>query len=392
VTRSGRTWIGVVVAAAVAAGALAMPASAAESETAKGGRGDHRATQEAVDAVVTGGVPGVVASAQRGDREVWFGRAGTADLRTGAPRRAQDRYRAGSITKTFVATVMLQLAAERKLNLDDTVDHWLPGLIQGNGHDGTRVTLRQILNHTSGIYSYTEDESFQHAAFSTEFLRNRFDTWSPRRIVALAMTHRPDFAPGTDWHYSDTNYTIAGLVVEKVTGRTYAREIEHRILRPLHMNATTLPGTDARMPRPAGRAYSKLTGSLDAPGEPNSPIHDVTELNPSIAGAGGEIVSTTGDLNRFYRALMSGRLLEPRQLSEMTTTVTIKGTNLSYGLGLMKVKSTCGKELWGHNGGIQGSASETLVTTDGDHALSINYNGDWGGSYDRIVEAEFCGK
>nr|WP_202512829.1 serine hydrolase domain-containing protein [Streptomyces sp. SID3343] len=371
---------------------MATPARAAESQTTQRARGDHRATQEAVDAAVAAGIPGAVASAQRGDRDRWFGQAGTADLRTGVPRRAEDRYRAGSITKTFVATVMLQLAAERKLSLDDTVDHWLPGLIQGNGHDGTRITLRQILNHTSGIYSYTEDKDFQHTAFSTDFLRNRFDTWSPRRIVALAMTHKPDFAPGADWHYSDTNYTVAGMVIEKATGRAYADEIERRILRPLHLNATTLPGTESRMPRPAGRAYSKLTGSLDAPGEPDSPLYDVTELNPSIAGAGGEIVSTTGDLNRFYQALMSGRLLKPRQLDEMTTTVPIKGTNLSYGLGLMKVKSSCGKDLWGHNGGIQGSGSETLVTTNGDHALSINYNADWGGPQDRIVEAEFCGK
>ncbi|WP_425329466.1 serine hydrolase domain-containing protein [Streptomyces inhibens] len=379
-----------MVAAAVLATTFAIPA-AAESKTVTDARSDHRAAQEAIDAVVEGGVPGVVAEAQQG-RNTWFGRAGTADLNTGAPRRAEDRYRVGSITKTFIATVALQLEAEGKLSLDDTVDHWLPGLVRGNGHDGTHITLRQILNHTSGIYSYTEDEGFKRREFSTDFLRHRYDTWTPRQIVELAMTHRPDFAPGDRWQYSDTNYILAGMVIQKATGHTYAHEIERRILRPLHMDSTTLPGTESHMPRPSGRAYSKLTGNLGGPGEPGSVTYDVTGLNPSLAGAAGEIVSTSRDLNRFYRALLSGKLLKPRQLKEMTTTVPVgAGTNVSYGLGLMKLKSACG-DLWGHSGGIQGSVSNSLVTANGEHALSINFNGDWGGSWDRIVEAEFCGK
>ncbi|MDJ0382441.1 serine hydrolase domain-containing protein [Streptomyces sp. G-G2] len=387
------TAVGAVATAMLTAG-FALPASAAGAEDAgqaSTARSGHQATQAALDGVVQGGPPGAIALAQRG-HDVWAGHAGTADMATGRQPRADDRFRAGSITKTFVATVVLQLEADDRLNLDDTVDHWLPGVVRGNGHDGTKITLRQLLNHTSGIYSYTDDEDFKRKEFSTDFLQHRYDTYTPQQIVELAMTHQPAFDPGTGWSYSDTNYVLAAMVIQKATGHSYAREIERRILRPLHMDSTTLPGTWARVPGPSGRAYSKLTGELAGPAEPNSPTYDVTELNPSLAGAAGEMVSNTRDLNRFYQALLSGRLLHRRQLAEMTTTELIKEMPaVSYGLGLMKIKLTCGIEVWGHNGGIQGSISQTMATTDGGHVLSLNFNGDWNVHEQRVVEAEFCG-
>ncbi|WP_344963216.1 serine hydrolase domain-containing protein [Streptomyces thioluteus] len=368
-----------------------MPASAT-SATGTGSASDHRATRAALDEVVKGGPPGGIAVAERG-HDTWAGRAGTADLATGRQPRADDRFRAGSITKTFVATVVLQLEAEGKLSLDDTVDHWLPGVVRGNGHDGNRITVRQLLNHTSGIYSYTDDEGFKRKAFGTGFLRHRYDTWTPERIVRIAMSHRPNFDPGDEWRYSDTNYILAGMVIRKATGHSYAHEIEQRILRPLHMDSTTLPGTRSRVPGPSGRTYSKLTGELSGPGKPGDPTYDVTDLNPSLAGSAGEIISNSRDLNRFYRALLSGGLLEPRQLEEMTTTVPIRGVpSVSYGLGLMKVKLSCDVEVWGHNGGIQGSVSDTVTTADGDHALTFNFNGDWNVQQQPVVEAEFCGR
>ncbi|MEU4346133.1 serine hydrolase domain-containing protein [Streptomyces sp. NPDC023838] len=372
-----------------------LPASAADAHDAgqaSAARGGHQATQAALDGVVQGGPPGAIALAERG-HDVWAGRAGTADLATGRQPRTDDRFRVGSITKTFVATVILQLEAEGKLSLDDTVDHWLPGLVRGNGHDGGKIRLRQLLNHTSGVYSYTDDEDFKRKEFGTGFLRHRYDTWTPEQIVRLAMTHQPSFDPDSkNWGYSDTNYILAGMVIRKATGHSYAHEIERRILRPLHMDSTTLPGTRARVPGPSGRAYSKLTGELAGPAEPDSATYDVTELNPSLAGAAGEIISNTRDLNRFYRALLSGRLLSKRQLEEMTTTEPIEGMPaVSYGLGLMKIKLSCGVDVWGHNGGIQGSISQTVATTDGGHVLSLNFNGDWNVHEQRVVEAEFCG-
>ncbi|MER5930872.1 serine hydrolase domain-containing protein [Streptomyces sp. NPDC002054] len=385
--------LAVVAAAAVAVTGLtgsayaAGPADGGQSGQSglAGQDGAHRATRQALEAAVAAGAPGALAVAERG-RHTWAGAAGKGDLRTGEKRQAQDRFRAGSITKTFVATVLLQLEAEGKLSLDDSVEKWLPGLVQGNGHSGRKITLRQLLNHTSGVFSYTEDEAFGQKVFGTGFFRHRYDTWKPEQLVRLAMTHKPYSAPGTGWRYSNTNYVLVGLVIEKATGNPYAKEVERRILRPLRLDATVLPGTRAGMPEPAGRAYSKL--SPDTTG----PTHDVTALNPSIAGAAGEIVTDARDLNDFYRALLSGRLLGPRQMRAMTTTVPVPDApGVGYGLGLMSAKLSCGTEVWGHGGGIHGSSSNAVVTRDARHALAVNLNGDWAGDSQSVIEAEFCG-
>ncbi|HET6855665.1 MAG TPA: serine hydrolase domain-containing protein, partial [Streptomyces sp.] len=249
-----------------------------------------------------------------------------------------------------------------------------------------KMTIRQLLNHTSGIYSYTGDPQFLKDFYGDGFFKHRYDTRTPRQLVKMAMGHKPDFAPGTSWNYSNTNFIVAGMVIEKAAGRSYGHEIERRILKPLKLRATSVPGTEARMPRPSGRAYSKL--SID----PAAQVHDVTELNPSAAGAAGEMISNSADLQRFYRALLGGRLLPDEQLKEMTTTVAVgdEFPEGRYGLGLMQLKLKCGKEVWGHGGGIHGSSSEALVTRDADHSLAFNFNGDWSGDSSAVIEAEFC--
>ncbi|MGW1867274.1 serine hydrolase domain-containing protein [Streptomyces mauvecolor] len=377
--------LGAVLAGAVIATAFVAPASAQQAQpTGDAHPAGHRATQQAMDATVAAGVPGVIGVAEDG-RGRWTGEAGVADTRTGRERQAQDTFRVGSITKTFISTVLLQLEAEGRLSLDDSVDTWLPGLVRGNGNDGRAITLRQILNHTSGIYNYTADPDFRKLVFGPGFLQHRYDTWTPERLVRTAVAHRPDFAPGTSWKYSNTNYILAGMVIQQVTGRSYAQEAERRILRPLNLRSTSFPGTDARMPQPSGRAYSTLGGAPDQ-------VYDVTELNPSIGGSAGEVVSNSLDLNRFYRALLGGKLLPPRQLAEMTTTVpSDEIPHSSYGLGLMKVRLSCGTEVWGHSGGIHGSSSEAVVTKDAGHSLAFNFNGDWTGDSTKVTEAEFCG-
>ncbi|MFE4827292.1 serine hydrolase domain-containing protein [Streptomyces sp. NPDC056672] len=374
-------WTGALAAVVVAGTTLIGPAVAAPAPDRSVPA--HRATQRALDAAVREGVPGALA--QVTDRKgVWNGNAGVANRTTGRERLPQDRFRVGSITKTFVATVLLQLEAEGRVDLDDTVDSVLPGLVRGNGHDGRVITLRQLLNHTSGIYNYTSDAGFIGKIFGDGFFQHRYDTWSPRDLVGLALAHQPEFEPGTDWGYSNTNYVLAGLVIEKVTGRPYATEIDRRILRPLGLRATSVPGTDARMPRPAGRAYSKFSQDSAAP------VHDVTELNPTVAGASGAMISTTGDLNRFYSALLKGELLPERQLDEMKTTVPLSD-GYAYGLGLQSHELPCGTVVWGHDGGIHGSSSAAATTVDGTHSVALNYNGDWTGTSDAVMEAEFCG-
>ncbi|MFD3560063.1 serine hydrolase domain-containing protein [Streptomyces sp. NPDC058686] len=379
--------VGVAVMASVTAGALATPALA----DARGGNGHgHRATQQAMEAAVAAGVPGVTGQAT--DKSgTWKGTSGLGDLRTETPRGDRDRYRVGSITKTFVATVLLQLEAEGRLSLDDTVDHWLPGVVTGHGHDGRKITVRQLLNHTSGIYNVTSDKGFQQTVFARDgFLKHRYDTWTPGELVSVAMAHKPDFAPGTSWNYSNTNYVLAGMIVKQVTGHSYADEIRHRIIEPLHLRATSLPGTTVTVPRPASRAYSKF------PDDPDKKTYDVTELNPSLASSAGEMISDSADLNRFYSALLRGRLLPAAQLAEMKKTVPVptgKGEpEVGYGLALMRQKLTCGKEIWGHSGGIHGSSSNAVTTSDGRHTLAFNFNGDWTGDGQAVIEAEFCSK
>ncbi|WEO97415.1 serine hydrolase domain-containing protein [Streptomyces sp. FXJ1.172] len=358
--------------------ALAAPAALA----AQGG--GHPATRKAVEAAVAAGVPGVTATAEDG-HGTWSTTAGVGDLRTGRPRSAADRYRIASITKTFVATVLLQLEAEHRISLDDTVDKWLPGVVHGNGHDGRHITVRQLLNHTSGIYNYLADTGFQRTYFTVDgFSKHRYDTVGARDLVAIAMRHKPDFAPGTSWNYSNTNYLLAGMVIEKVTGHSYAAEITRRIIRPLHLTATSLPGTKVTLPWPSSRAYSKFT-------DPSGPTYDVTTLSPSIASSAGEMISDSADLDRFYGALLGGRLLAHQQLKEMKTTVDTRiAPNVRYGLGLMDTRLTCGVHVWGHTGGIHGSASEAATTEDGRHSVAVNFNGDWTGETAPVLKGEFC--
>ncbi|MFC9588503.1 serine hydrolase domain-containing protein [Streptomyces sp. NPDC056944] len=373
--RTARTVVAATLVAGLAATALATPALAASPAPAKP---DHTATQQALDAAVADGVPGAVAQARDG-RDRWTGTAGA--------RGGDDRYRVGSITKTFTATVLLQLQAEGRIDLDDPVEKWLPGVVRGNGHDGRKITVRQLLNHTSGIYSYTEDPAFQAKVFGPGFLEHRYDTWTPKQLVAVAMAHEPDFTPGASWNYSNTNFVLAGMVIEKVTGRSYGKAVENRIIKPLKLRATTVPGTRSAMPEPSSPAYSKLSQDV------NAPVHDVSTLNPSIAGAAGEMISDSRDLQTFYRALLQGRILPKSALKEMTTTVQISPEypNVGYGLGLMKQKLSCGEEIWGHGGGIHGSSSLAQVTRDGEHSLAGNFNADWAGDSQKVIEAEFCG-
>ncbi|WP_329328781.1 serine hydrolase domain-containing protein [Streptomyces luteogriseus] len=363
--------------------ALAVPAVAAGPVAAPGG---HDATKRAVRAAVADGVPGVTVTVRRG-HGTWAATAGVGNLETGKPRSARDHYRIASITKTFVATVVLQLEAEGRLSLDDTVDTWLPGLVRGNDHDGRRITIRQLLNHTSGIFDYLQDPGFQQTYMTADgFMKHRFDEAAPEELLAIAMKNRPYFEPGASFAYSNTNYLLAARVIEKATGNDYGDEIDRRIIAPLHLTSTSVPTTRVTLPRPGSRAYSKLART------DTGPTYDVTELNPRLAYGSGQMVSSSADLTRFYSALLGGRLLPPEQLKKMKTTVGSSRETSRYGLGLVDRKLTCGVHVWGHDGGISGSNSDAVTSENGWHSLAVNFNGDWSGSTDAVIEAEFCGR
>ncbi|MFC8666213.1 serine hydrolase domain-containing protein [Streptomyces sp. NPDC057199] len=276
--------------------------------------------------------------------------------------RRTDHFRAGSITKSFVATVVLQLAAEHRLSLSDSVEAHLPGLVHGSGNDGRALTLRTLLTHTSGLADFTADTA------GTVSL-------TPVQAVRIAIAHPP--AERGRFEYSNTNYVLLGMVVEQVTGRSYAAEAERRIITPLHLTGTSFPGSRHSLPDPHGRSYT-ADGS------------DVTDLDPRVAGAAGELVTTLADLNRFYAALLRGDLLPPRQLREMLDTSTAHGL---YGMGLYSEKLPCGTTVWGHNGRITGSYVRTAATLDARRVLTFRVNTDAIADPDlepALLAAAFC--
>ena len=321
--------------------------------------GDH------LDDLHAAGITGVLAEIDLGRRRA-LARRGVARRGAPAPVPWNASFRAGSVTKTFVAVVVLQLVGEGRLRLDDTVDTWLPGLVAGNGTDGTRITVRHLLQHTSGLFNYTA----MFADITPEWYReHRFRHYQPEELVALALQRPPDFAPGADWSYSNTNYILAGMIVERVTGRTWQVEVRDRIVEPLALRGTYDPYDAPGLRGPHARGYDQFTDG--------GPLVDVTLLNHTWAGAAGSLVSTTRDISRFLRALRRGQLLRPAEMAEMQRTVLATSLQpvlpgLRYGLGLMQFPTSCGEILWSHFGDTFGYSTRTAVSDDGDRGLVVS--------------------
>lgn len=311
--------------------------------------------------------------------------SGVADVRTGRRIHRSDHFRAGSLTKTVIAAVTLRLAAQGRLGLDDPVEKHLPGLVRGHGNDGRNITIRQLLNHTSGLFDYTEDP-----ALARQLAAAADRTRAPAALVRTALTHRPYFAPGAEWRYSNTNYVLLGMVVQRVTGRSYAAEARREVLGPLHLRGTSFPGTRTALPAPHGRAYTRDSGARDGEVRGDGARRDVTVLNPSFAGAAGELVSTLDDLSRLVSGLLRGTVVPRAELRQMRNTVASDGR---YGMGLFPVRLPCGVTLWGHNGEINGSYALAVATADGRHTLAYRLNSTAGSGLTAetsLLETEFC--
>ena len=319
---------------------------------------DPAALQQQLDGVVEAGAPGVVGLVRTGER-TWQGAGGLGDLGAKRPARAGDRFRIGSVTKSFVATVVLQVVGEGRLGLDDNLERWLPGLVP-NGDD---ITVRQLLQHTSGLYNYTDDLPEPPRRFR------------PRELVAIATGHKPLFTPGAAFSYSNTNYILAGMLVERVTGQRLADQLRQRILRPLGLDDTQLPTTQRVLGGPHLRGYAPPDEDWRVSDGPRGLV-DVTEMDTSWAWAAGAMVSTTADLARFYQALLGGQLLTPELLKQMRTTVDASqaGHGTRYGLGLEVLRLGCAVELWGHGGSLEGYGTTAFSTPDADRQLVMVIN------------------
>ncbi|MGR3779227.1 serine hydrolase domain-containing protein [Bacillus paramycoides] len=320
---------------------------------------DRNSVKQAMRDTLHLGFPGILAKTSEGGK-TWGYAAGVANLSTKKPMETDFRFRIGSVTKTFTATVVLQLAGENRLNLDDSIEKWLPGVIQGNGYDGKQITIRQILNHTSGIADYLNSKDVD--------LMNTKKTYTAEEIVKIGLSLPPAFAPGKGWSYSNTGYVLLGILIEKVTGNSYAEEIENRIIEPLELSNTFLPGNSSVIPGTKhARGYVQPDGA--------SELKDVTYYNPSIASSAGEMISTADDLNKFFSSLLGGKLLKEQQLKQMLTTVPTGYAEISgYGLGIYETKLPNGVSIWGHTGGIPGFITLVGGTLGGKHTLTINLN------------------
>jgi D-alanyl-D-alanine carboxypeptidase len=372
--------VGALVAALLLAGTAvlwwrdhAAPAASVPVPTATRSPPDPATLQLLVDGVVEAGAPGAVALVRTG-QGTWEGASGLGDLGARRPAHAGDRFRIGSVTKSFVATVVLQLVGEGRLGLDDRLQQWLPGAVPGGQH----ITIRQLLNHTSGLANYTDDLLGPLLAKPTRqaYQQLAARNFTPRALVAMATRHRPLFPPGTRFSYSNTNYILLGLLVERVTGDRLAGQLHQRILAPLGLADTELPGTQRRIRGQYLHGYAPPDRAW-LPSDGPAGLVDVTQANPSWAGAAGAMISSAADLARFYQALLGGRLLGPELLKAMQTTVDASeqyGPAAGYGLGLMRLALGCGGQVWGHGGEVAGYATVAFSTRDAARQLVLTDN------------------
>ncbi|MEU5218337.1 serine hydrolase domain-containing protein [Streptomyces sp. NPDC020807] len=299
-----------------------------------------------------------------GTEGTWQGGAGVHDLESGAPADPAARFRAGSVTKVFTAATVLQLAAEGRIDLDRPARAYLPELIPGRY---ATVTVRQLLNHTHGIPA----PDFPGTTVE-EWYANRFTVHSPGAMVRSATAKPREFRPGTRQHYLNIGYTIAGLLVERVTGDSFERQVERRILRPLGLRDTYLPGTAAEISGPYNHGYQTMR--LD---DGTIGLRDVSVWPATDGWAAGDLVSTTADLERFVRELFAGRVVRGPLLEEMFTLPHVPdattGKPAAYSAGL-SMKRLGGREVWGKTGGRWGYNTAVASTRDGSRTLVYSVN------------------
>ncbi|UED83287.1 serine hydrolase domain-containing protein [Streptomyces profundus] len=369
--RTVRTALALTLATSLS-GVLVACSEAGASTPARG----ERLAELAQTAADTGSL-GVLVRVDQGDGQTVELARQTEWTKDDHGLAATDQFRVGSNTKTVTATLILQLAAEHKLDLDDSVEDWLPGLVPG----GQDITIEMLLNHTSGLDDYLLTPDFLLSLTGQEQRG-----WQPEELLAITQPLDPPTAPGESHYYSNANYTALGLIVERATGQSLAELIEERITGPLDMNDSFLATSadwDPEKPHASGyepdaeRLRDILAPDVELPEGigfvgPERPHENVntTDIDPSWAWAAGGMVSTAEDWTRFLTALMSGELLPEAQLEQMRTTIPIPGDDGEYGLGLMRKTSSCGT-VWGHTGGLPGYSSEIYADDTGQGGVAV---------------------
>ncbi|MCC3276549.1 beta-lactamase family protein [Arthrobacter sp. zg-Y20] len=346
---------GLLAAGTVSAGAWWGISSVAAADTtdAPTAAAGNTVIQTQLDQLVDRGFPAALASLTHPDGSHEDFVSGVGNVETGEDVPVDGEVRIGSNTKMFTAVTVLQLVEQGQVELDAPIEKYLPGLLHGEGIDGANITVRQLLQHTSGLPEYTD-------ALAVDFKQMQHSYKSPRDLMDMALAQPALFSPGERWEYSNTNYIVLGLLVEKVTQRPLGEEITRRIIEPLGLQHTYFPAQGEQEFRGAHPSGYHMEADLQR--------YDVTELDPSWAWAAGEIIASPSDLNEFNRAVVDGRLLSEASMAEMQKTVPSDETlfpGAQYGLGLERYPLSCGGEIWGHGGDIQGYETRNGVTADG---------------------------
>jgi len=372
---SARALVG-TVAGAVLLPLLAVPAHAGSATTPTA---DLAGLRGVLRSALAQGAPGSMARIDD-HGAVYRAAVGVADRRTKRAMGSADRFRIGSVTKTFTAVVLLQLVDEKKLKLDAPVNRYLPGLLPDS-----RITVRHLLSHRSGLYDYTND-MFAKSVPGFEAVRKK--VFTPRELVNLSLRRPRTNAPGAVYSYSNTNFVVAGMLIEKLTGHSVRTEYQNRIIEPLKLRDTFYVHPGMKIPGRHARGY--LT-----PDRAGAALVDATEQTVSWAQSAGALISSTRDLNTFLSALLGGRLTSAAQLAQMRRWMP-SGPGQAYGLGLRRRDLSCGVSVYGHTGAVQGFYTYAFASKDGKRSLAAvantSNNGTVLNTMLRTLDSAFCGK
>lgn len=360
---------GTVAAAPAPNGTRDVPAGSTSPSTGF----DPADLKSALDGVHRAGIPGVYAEVRDAGR-TWRGASGVADVTTGRPVTPDMRQRVGSITKTFTAAAVMQQVEQGRIQLDAPIGGYLPQLVPGER--GRKITVRMLLNNTSGIpdyipYAFPSLQAFPSLPdVSPKSLDdNRFRQFRPAELIQMGLAAPPASEPGAPTGvYSNTNYLLLGQLLEQVTGTPAEEYITRNVIERARLRHTEFPA-GTRIKGPHSRMYEAFYGLIDPP-------RDYSVYNMSWTGTGAALVSTMEDLNRFYAKLLDGEIVNRSSLAQMQRTVPVRaldGTMIDYGLGLHKVGTGCGT-FWGHDGTVWGAGTMSLTRADGKRQMSVAVN------------------
>ena len=381
--------LAVPLVAAIALGAAGGAASAAPS------KGEAESLKSRAQGLVGAGYPAALAAVTDSKGESAGVAVGKGSLETGQAPPLDGEVRIGSNTKTFVAVVVMQMVQEGKVGLDEPIETYLPGLIKGEGIDASRITVRQLLQHTSGRPEHT-DYYFSSNAAALENIQHYIPA---RDLLDVALSKPAAFEPGTQWSYSNTNYIVLGMLIERVSQRPVGEQIDQRIIKRLGLSHTYFPGNGEKKIRGSHPQGYHINGE--------GKLEDVTEMDASLPWAAGAMVSTPSELNTFFQAVFDGRLLTQASIDEMKKGVDTGSGGMVYGLGLFGTPLSCGGTSWGHGGGIFGYETHNAVGPDGtavtvavtalssaiaDQSNLENSAKEKAGKVDEAVDAALCHK